>query len=254
MPGPAEILQLLDRIHRVDSEDDVRAIVCRIAERERATVLSFVNAHAINLCASSAAALEAFRSSDLLLRDGVGVKAAFAALGRRPGRNMNGTDFIPALLRTLPPQRLAVYGTASPWLERGVEVLRQTTRHTVVDCDHGFHPVERYIGAARRTRPDVVLLAMGMPHQEITAATLKATLATPTLIVNGGAIVDFLAGRVDRAPRLLRRLGLEWSYRLAREPRRLFRRYGVGGVQFARLVLRLRRTAGRPSLPVFEEP
>jgi len=50
-----------------------------------------------------------------------------------------------------------------------------------------------------------------------------------------GAAFDFLAGRKPRAPRLLRRLGLEWTHRLASEPRRLWKRYLVSNARFARL-------------------
>lgn len=254
MPGPADILSILTSLHRVADKPGVDALVHRLAARERPTVLSFVNAHAVNLCMASDRTLDAFRQADILLRDGVGLKAALAALGCPPGLNMNGTDFIPQLLAALPAQRLAVYGTASPWLERGVEVLRRRTPHAVIDTDHGFHPLERYVEAAVSLKPDIVLLAMGMPRQEILAAEMKAALSHPALIVNGGAIVDFFAGRVRRAPPALRHLGLEWTYRLAHEPKRLFNRYCVGGFAFARTVVRVRRSARGAVLPVFEEP
>lgn len=254
MPGPTDILSILTAIHRIASEADVDVFVRQLADRERPTVLSFVNAHAVNLCMASDKTLDAFRQADVLLRDGIGLKAALTVLGFPPGLNMNGTDFIPQLLAALPEQRLAVYGTTSPWLEKGVETLRRIAPHSVVDADHGFHPSDRYVDSVVRLKPDIVLLAMGMPRQETVAADMKAALSHPALIINGGAIVDFLAGRVERAPPVLRRLGLEWSYRLAREPRRLFHRYCVGGFAFARTIALVRRSARDAALPVFEEP
>lgn len=254
MPGPADILSILTAIHRVADERGVKELMHRLAERDRPTVLSFVNAHAINLCTASPATLGVFRGADVLLRDGIGIKVALGVLGCPPGLNMNGTDYIPSLLAALPAQRLAVYGTGSPWLEKGVDALRRRTPHTIVDADHGFQPLERYVAAATRLKPDIILLAMGMPRQESVAVALKDTLSNPALIINGGAIVDFLAGRVDRAPAVMRRLGLEWSYRLAREPKRLFHRYCIGGFTFARTVLLVRLAMRGASLPVFEEP
>ncbi len=219
-----------------------------LAAVERPTILSFLNAHGVNLCAGSDPALAAFRASDLLLRDGVGLQVALPWLGRPAGWNMNGTDFIPLLLRTLPARRVAVYGTATPWLERARAHLEGCTPHAYVDCQHGFHPPDHYVAQARRHRPDLILLAMGMPRQEEIAVALKRALDHEVLIVNGGAIVDFLAGRFARAPTLVQRLGFEWAFRLAQEPRRLFRRYGVGAFGFARTVLLLRRAAAaRPS-------
>src|SRR5438132_512000 len=80
----------------------------------------------------------------------------------------------------------------------------------------------------QNTRPELIILAMGMPKQEAIAVRLRAYLKSPALIVNGGAILDFLGGKVTRAPRWMQRLYLEWVYRLYLEPRRLARRYLLG--------------------------
>jgi N-acetylglucosaminyldiphosphoundecaprenol N-acetyl-beta-D-mannosaminyltransferase len=61
---------------------------------------------------------------------------------------------------------------------------------------------------------------------------LKASLKHPCVIVCGGAIVDFIGGKVSRAPNLVRTLGMEWLYRLYLEPKRLFKRYVVGNPLF----------------------
>ena len=85
---------------------------------------------------------------------------------------------------------------------------------------------------------------MGMPKQEIIAARMRDELTHPVLIVNGGAILDFLGGKVSRAPRFMTNSGTEWLYRLLLEPRRLARRYVIGIPEFfahiarARLALR----------------
>lgn len=80
--------------------------------------------------------------------------------------------------------------------------------------------------------PDVVLVAMGSPKQEALALALRPYLPG-AYFVGVGASLAFLAGRVPRAPELAQRLGLEWTYRLATEPRRLARRYLVEGLPFA---------------------
>jgi len=247
MPSPRDIVDLMERIRCISSDDERHDLITTLAEPAKPTILSFINAHAVNLCWNSGDVLAWFRASDVLLRDGVGLKKAFDLLGFEPGLNMNGTDFIPLLLRSLPKRRLAVYGTQSPWLDRARTHLETTTPHEIVDVQHGFHPVERYVEHAQRNRPDVILLAMGMPRQEQVAVALGAALDHPVLIINGGAIIDFMAKRFERAPAVVQRLGLEWLYRVAQEPRRLFRRYFVGGVSFARTVLILRRAVSRSS-------
>lgn len=245
MPNPPDILSLLDRIRCIKTEDERNSLVDSLVSIERTSILSFVNAHAVNLCSGSDEVLAAFRASDVILRDGIGVKVAFSALGREPGWNMNGTDFIPTLLAAMTPKRIAVFGTSDPWLSRGTERVAAAGGHAVVDRLDGFRQIDEYVDSVRRCRPDVILLAMGMPRQEMVANILKKSIEHPALIINGGAIVDFLAGRVERAPVPIQRVGLEWLYRLAREPRRLFGRYVIGGVLFAHTVLTLRRVAPR---------
>lgn len=244
MINPRDVLTLIDNIRLIHSDEQRRDLLISLEKVDKPTILSFVNVHAVNLCWSSATALGAFQASDVVLRDGIGLSAALKALGIAPGLNMNGTDFIPLLLQTLPKRRLAVYGTATPWLERARIHLEATTPHVITDMLHGFHPAERYLASARRHRPDVIVLAMGMPRQEEVAVRLRQALDHPVLIVNGGAIVDFMARRFDRAPAILQRLGLEWAYRMAQEPRRLYRRYIHGGVRFAHNLMLLRRAAG----------
>lgn len=243
MPNPREVLELIERMRCISNDGERRSLVERLGTVDRPTVLSFLNAHGLNVCMDSDAALAAFGASDILLRDGIGLQAVMPVLGMPAGLNMNGTDFIPLLLRSLPARNVAIYGTATPWLDRARVVLEAATPHRYRDLQHGFHPVEHYIAQARATRPDLILLAMGMPRQEEVAARLKRSLDHPVLIVNGGAIVDFLAGRFKRAPEAVQRTGLEWAFRLAQEPRRLFRRYCIGAFGFAWSTLRLRRAA-----------
>jgi len=247
MTNPREVLTLIDSIRLIHSDEQRRDLIRSLDKVDRPTILSFINVHAVNLCWSSAAVFDAFRASDLVLRDGIGLSVAMKALGMAPGLNMNGTDFIPLLLRSLPKRRLAVYGTATPWLERARIHLEETTPHVIADMLHGFHPTDRYLESARRHRPDVIVLAMGMPRQEEVAVRLRQALEHPVLIINGGAIVDFMARRFERAPVAVQRLGLEWAYRMAQEPRRLYRRYIHGGVRFAHNVMLLRRAASARS-------
>ena len=74
------------------------------------------------------------------------------------------------------------------------------------------------------SRADVVWVGIGVPKQEKWMAQMRAELQTPVL-VGVGAAFDFHAGLVPQAPRWMQDFGLEWAYRLAQEPRRLWRRY-----------------------------
>jgi len=75
-----------------------------------------------------------------------------------------------------------------------------------------------------RSRADVVWVGIGVPKQEKWMAQMRPLLDVP-LLVGVGAAFDFHAGLVPQAPNWLQEAGLEWAYRLAHEPRRLWRRY-----------------------------
>ena len=82
----------------------------------------------------------------------------------------------------------------------------------------------RALAALRAFRPDIVFVCVGAPRSEKWVASHLHHL-TPGAVLCVGAAVDFVAGAKSRAPTLLQRLGLEWAYRLAQEPGRLWRRY-----------------------------
>lgn len=226
--------QLLQVLRVVRQASDLEAQLFRPLERiKRPTVMAFVNAHAMNSVVSHPRFGEALAQADLLLRDGAGMRILLLLMGRHPGINLNGTDLIPQLLDRCGGRRIALYGTVEPYLSHAAQRLRsRLTPETQVQTLDGFHTASEYILKARRDRPDIIILGMGMPKQEMLAIALKQQLQHPCLIICGGAIIDFMGRRFVRAPRWMRRWGLEWLFRLMREPRRLFRRYVIGNPAF----------------------
>ncbi len=225
---------------------DIDRLHSRLAGARQPLVVSFLNAHAVNLACKDETFHEQMMASDILVRDGVGVKVAMQCLGREPGLNMCGTDLIPAILRHLPGRSLALYGTREPWLSAAAGIF--LSGNPVCDRSDGFQPDHHYIERATRSGADIILLGMGMPKQErVAIAATGGHPRRPAVIINGGAVLDFVANRFRRAPAWMRSHGLEWLYRLTREPGRMFSRYLTGGLRFAIHVLvcyRVGRRAG----------
>ncbi|MCP1501152.1 exopolysaccharide biosynthesis WecB/TagA/CpsF family protein [Pseudomonas migulae] len=224
--------QTITRKLRVVSDvDDEQRLIEVLSRPDATTVLGFANAHAMNLVAINTDYHTALLSADVLLRDGSGLAILFRRLGLEPGLNMNGTDFIPKLLAAYKGRRVAFWGTEEPFLTNAVRQSEAQFAVNVVSAHHGFAPVDTYIDLAREFQPELVVLGMGMPKQEAVAARL-ADSGVPCLVVCGGAILDFLGGKVTRAPQWVRRIGCEWVFRLITEPKRLFRRYVMGNPLF----------------------
>jgi exopolysaccharide biosynthesis WecB/TagA/CpsF family protein len=99
------------------------------------------------------------------------------------------------------------------------------------------------VARMNQARPDIVWIGLGAPKQERWMADHRDRL-NAGILIGVGAAFDFHTGRLDRAPLWMQRAGLEWSYRLYKEPKRLWRRYLLGIPRFVVGVLR------RPPRPV----
>lgn len=231
--------RVVGRIALVRDREAEARLIGRLGAPPRPVVVSFVNAHALNLSWRDETFARDLAASDLVLRDGVGMGLALVLLGGDPGLNMNGTDLIPKLLQRFAGRRAVLFGTREPWLSQAAAEVRGLGVDVVL-CRDGFRLEAEYVEAVAGVRPSLVLLGMGMPRQERVAMALRASFDHPALVVNGGAVLDFLGGRFPRAPGWLRDAGLEWLFRLALEPARLYGRYVAGAGPFLSRVVRLR--------------
>lgn len=212
--------------------------------------LGFLNAHTSNLAAADPA-FRAVLDGFTILNDGVGVDIASRRLyGARFPENLNGTDFTPRLLAGIArPLRLYLLG-AQPGVAAAAaaRIAAIAPQHPIVGIRDGYFPAgERgaVAAAVAAQKPDILLVAMGNPAQEMFIAERFDELACG-LAIGVGALFDFLAGRVARAPRWMQRVRLEWLYRLWLEPGRLWRRYLLGNSQFLWRLLRTPKSRATP--------
>jgi exopolysaccharide biosynthesis WecB/TagA/CpsF family protein len=111
--------------------------------------------------------------------------------------------------------------------------VREPPQASLDDMDDG--PI---LDELRRVRPDILFVALGHPKQELWIHRHREALPCRVAIGVGGTF-DLLGGKLPRAPRWMQRAGCEWLYRLAREPRRLARRYALDLVVLLAVLLPL---------------
>jgi alpha-1,3-mannosyltransferase len=216
-------------------DETARLIDARFETGERIAI-AFANAHTLNVAASNPEFRQALQSC-LVLNDGLGVDIASRVLYGSPfPENLNGTDFGPNyLLQTKHRFRIFMLGATPGTAERAGERLSlMCPQHQFVGCHHGhFDPARtsEIVDLVRRSGADVILVALGNPKQELFLREYLAATGC-RLGIGVGALFDFLAGNVPRAPSFVRRWRLEWAYRLAKEPRRLATRYLIGNPLF----------------------
>lgn len=222
--------------------NDAVGLLNRLIAERRFTKVSFLNAHNANLASTDpvfADALDDF----LILPDGIGVDLAAKLLYGAPfPDNLNGTDFVPAFLQAATtPLTVGLLGATRVNAEAAsAKLAALAVQHRFVVIHDGyFSPAEEagIVDRIEELRPDVLLVAMGVPRQELWIARhIDARHCTLPIAV--GALLDFLSGAVPRAPLWMRRLRLEWLFRLSVEPGRLWRRYVVGNPLFLLRVVR----------------
>jgi N-acetylglucosaminyldiphosphoundecaprenol N-acetyl-beta-D-mannosaminyltransferase len=198
---------------------------------------AYVTAAAVNLVMSAredAATREALLGATLVVPDGQPLVWALHALGHPSATRVYGPDLMAqfcarAAQRAIP---IYLYGGRTP---EALALLEQRLRERFpgLAIVGGYSPPFRELTAEEEAQvcaaiddsgAAVVWVGTGQPKQEKWMARMRPRLAAP-LLVGVGAAFDFHAGLVRQAPPWMQRNGLEWVYRLVREPRRLWRRY-----------------------------
>jgi len=171
---------------------------------------------------------DALKSADLSLADGTGILLASRFLRKALPERVRGIDTIFALLDSLSQKRdFTAYflgGTPGTAQKAKENMQKKYPCLKVTGFHHGFFPPEdqeKIIAEINQLSPEILLICTGMPRAEIWATTNKNINARLTMCLGG--TLDIMAGTAKHAPPFLRKIGLEWLYRLARQPSRFKR-------------------------------
>lgn len=194
----------------------------------------------------------AYAEASVSLADGQALVWAMRLLRTPVPEKVSGSDLVWPLMQHAAAARWRVYllggapgsaDLAAARLERelGVVIAGVDAPRVTVDGDAGERAV---VERVRSADAQLVVVGLGAPKQERFIHRSRPFIG-PAVALGLGASIDFLAGRVRRAPRWVSRSGLEWLYRLSQEPRRLAHRYLVKDPRFAAIVA---RTARQPAV------
>ncbi len=186
------------------------------------------------------------QQAEIVVADGMSIVAASRLLGRPLPERIAGVDLLVELCREAASTRLSVYflGGRPCAAKKAADNMRARfarLRVAGIDCPPvGFEndPSESaaVVRRIRKAAPDILFVGFGAPKQEYWME--RQADALPVKVMIGvGCSFEVLSGQMPRAPRCMQKAGFEWLFRLGVEPRRLWRRYLVGNVQFAQTVL-----------------
>lgn len=200
------------------------------------TVIAFMNANNANIMFDDPDYRDVL-SRQVIFPDGVGIDLASTFVyGRKFPANLNGTDFIPALLTYMDqPRRVGLIGARKDIVERAAaNFKRHAPWHEFLVVSDGYFDPSQSKDIADKAASldlDVLLVALGSPRQEKWIDQHIHPGCAP-LVISVGALFDFTAAAFPRAPSLVRKIRLEWAFRMFNEPRRLWRRYIIGNPVF----------------------
>jgi N-acetylglucosaminyldiphosphoundecaprenol N-acetyl-beta-D-mannosaminyltransferase len=171
--------------------------------------------------------------ADLVLCDGQPLVWASRLLGNALPERVAGSDLAPRLIAQAERMGHRIFLLGATPESNAQAVARLQQRHPRLEIAGHYAPPfkplaqmdhDEIVCRVRAAEADILFVSFGCPKQEQWIAMHYRQLEVPVCI-GVGATIDFLAGRVRRAPVWMQRSGLEWTYRLLQEPRRLFRRY-----------------------------
>ncbi len=203
------------------------AVACAEAliRRGRPAAIVTTNPELIMHAQRDRALARALAQADLVVPDGIGVVWAARLLGHPVPERVPGVDLAEGLMALAAARSYRVYilGAAAGVAEEAAR--RLATRFpglAVVGTHHGYFSQQEepaVIAAVRAAAPHILLVALGAPLQELWIARRLKECGVPLALGIGGS-VDVFAGRVKRAPRWIQLMGMEWLYRLVRQPSR----------------------------------
>jgi len=191
---------------------------------------------------------EAYAHASLSLADGQPLVWLSPWVGKKLPEKISGSDLVWPLLEMAGQKAWRVYflGATPEVNAKAKQVVWERYGTQVVGCDAPFISMDALgensetLDKIKEAQPDIVLVALGAPKQELWMHHFREHYA-PAVALGIGASLEFIAGTVRRAPPWISRWGLEWAYRLMKEPRRLWRRYLVNDPKFLCILLRTLR-------------
>jgi len=185
-----------------------------------------------------------YSQADLIVPDGMSLLLAARLYRRSLQQRVTGVDMFRALCGLAAEEGLHVFllggrpgsaDLAAALLKNQYPTLRLTTYCPPMGFDKSAAGLKQTADAVRDAKPDLLFVALGAPKQEYWIYEHGLELSVPVSMGVGGTF-ELVAGLLPRAPQWMQNLGCEWVHRLVLEPRRMWRRYLIGNLEFAAIV------------------
>lgn len=227
-----KIKDIIFKIEPLSFREALEYLTKKAEKGDKKTFVVTINPEIVMLALKDPEYEKVLNSSDLALADGVGVLWAGKIFGKRFNGRVHGVDLVNGLVKEVSEKPITVGFLG------GKENVAQNT----ADCLKKKYPdlkvayaLEEWPKGSKDLRSDVLFVAFGSPKQEKWIFENMNEIDAKVFIGVGGAF-DFISGKVMRAPIFVRRLGLEWLFRLMIQPWRIRRQFAL--VRFVLVVIK----------------
>lgn len=214
-----------------------------ILERDETIVQTGLNAYAIVCIQKDGILRETVNKSSLVNIDGMPVAWALKFMGHKEITKVSCPDIFDELIKLAAEKHYKPFflGTTPEILEMAINRLTvEYPELEIAGSHHGFFDESESGQIAemiKNSKADMLFLGMTSPKKEIFSEQYAQFMEVPYIFGVGG-VFDILAGQIKRAPRWMQNSGLEWMYRFIQEPKRMWKRYLIGNLQFIYYVLK----------------
>lgn len=233
-------------IDNLTMEETLQVVDILIQKQKNAYVVTPNVDHIVKL-ESNENLKKAYSEADLILADGKPLIWASKIYRKPIKEKISGSDLFPELCKHSAKKNYKMFflGAKEGVAAKAAEKLKEKYKGLeIVGCyspPMGFEndsvELDKITSLVKSVNPHILILALGCPKQEIFAHQYRNVFNVP-LTFCLGATLDFEAGNVKRAPHWMANAGLEWAYRMYKEPKRMFKRYVLEDWKFAKLFVK----------------
>lgn len=190
---------------------------------------------------------DVYKNANLILTDGMPLIWISKIKGNPIKEKISGSDFFPKLCERAAQKGYSIFllGAAEGVASKAAENLKKKYNGLNIvgtySPSYGFEKkadeIKEIIKMINETKPDILAVGLGAPKQEKFLYKYKNQLNVPISLAIGASI-DFEAGNVKRAPKIMQNIGLEWFYRLCKEPKRMFKRYIIDDFKIFKIFIK----------------
>lgn len=232
--------QIFDKL--LTSENAVISLIENSIHKPHSFLLTYFNQHCYITYTNDENYRKLLNDIFHVYIDGIGVYYAHKYIKNNNLEKFNASDLNLKLLQLFSRLNLKIFIIGGKFKENEFNKKLRSLGANLVGYEQGyfdFDDIKNIAERIKKSQSEIIFLGMGVPQQEKTAAALLKYI-NGTKIICVGNFFEFLTGNVKRAPHFLRNSGFEWTYRLAKEPKRLWKRYILGIPLFVYSILKIK--------------